>query len=106
MASPGWLLAPMLRRVPKADAVAGPRYRLGLCRPLASAVAFTMDAGPTGIRILPAREESVTGINTLMARSKGYWSWPVGYLEKALSLQAVDPTYLRNNYCFEMLGGM
>jgi GNAT superfamily N-acetyltransferase len=63
-----------------------------------------MDGDPIGMRIIPAREESLAGINTLIASSKAHWSWPAGYLETALPLHVVDPAYLRTNYCFEVLG--
>jgi len=39
----------------------------------------------------------------LIARSKEYWSWPDGYLERALPLQMVSPAYLQANPCFEVL---
>jgi GNAT superfamily N-acetyltransferase len=63
-----------------------------------------MDGEPIAMRIIPAREESLSGINALIAISKAYWSWPADYLKKALPLHVVDPAYLRTNYCFEVLG--
>jgi GNAT superfamily N-acetyltransferase len=63
-----------------------------------------MDDEPSGTRIIAAREGSLVAINTLIARSKAHWNWPAGYLEKALPLHALRATYLRDNYCFEVLG--
>ncbi len=62
-----------------------------------------MDGDPTRIRIIHAREESLTDINGLIASSKSHWSWPEEYLSKALPLHRVSPAYARNNYCFEVL---
>jgi GNAT superfamily N-acetyltransferase len=62
-----------------------------------------MDAAPTGIRFVRAREQSLADINGLIARSKAHWSWPEGYLERALPLQRVDLAYLRDNLSFEVL---
>lgn len=55
------------------------------------------------LRIISARERSLTDINDLIVRSKSYWTWPAGYLEKALPLHATDAVYLRSNECFEVL---
>jgi GNAT superfamily N-acetyltransferase len=55
------------------------------------------------LAILPAREESVPAINALITRSKGYWTWPVGYLEQALALLTIDVDYLRTHQSFEVL---
>jgi GNAT superfamily N-acetyltransferase len=57
-----------------------------------------------GMHIIPARNESLAGINALIAGSKAYWDWPSEYLEKALALHVVDSAYLRAHYCFEALG--
>jgi GNAT superfamily N-acetyltransferase len=64
-----------------------------------------MRGAPTGSRIVGAREQSLANINGLIARSKAHWNWPEGYLEKALPLHRVSPTYLRSNPCFEVLDG-
>ena len=53
--------------------------------------------------IVPAKEESLDAINTLIARSKAYWTWPTGYLEQALMLQRVNADYLRGHHSFEVL---
>ena len=63
-----------------------------------------MDDEPIELRIIAAREGSLAAINALVARSKAHWSWPAGYLEKALPLHALYLSYLRDNYCFEVLG--
>ena len=55
------------------------------------------------LRIIRAREESLARINDLIARSKSYWGWPAEYLEKALRLHKIEPSYLRSNQCFELL---
>jgi len=55
-------------------------------------------------RIVTAREGSLAAINGLVARSKAHWSWPAAYLENSLILHTLGPTYLRDNYCFEVLG--
>jgi hypothetical protein len=57
----------------------------------------------TRIRIIHAREESLADINGLIVRSKAHWSWPEGYLDKALPLQRISPAYVRSNHCFEVL---
>jgi GNAT superfamily N-acetyltransferase len=62
-----------------------------------------MDSKPIGIRIIRAREESVSDINGLIARSKAYWKWPEGYLDQALPLHRLSPAYMRINHCFEVL---
>lgn len=62
-----------------------------------------MDGDPTRVRIIHAREESLADINGLIARSKSHWSWPEGYLDKALSLHRISPAYVRRNHCFEVL---
>ena len=62
-----------------------------------------MDREPIGIRITPAREESLDDINELIARSKAYWNWPEGYLDQALPLHRIGPAYVRSNQCFEVL---
>jgi GNAT superfamily N-acetyltransferase len=61
-----------------------------------------MDGTLTGIRIIHATEQSLAEINELIARSKAHWSWPQGYLEKALPLHTIIPEYLRSNHCFEV----
>jgi ribosomal protein S18 acetylase RimI-like enzyme len=53
--------------------------------------------------MVPARENSLSEVNRLIARSKSYWPWPAGYLEKALPLQEITTTYLRGNRCFEVI---
>jgi GNAT superfamily N-acetyltransferase len=58
---------------------------------------------PVEVAILPAREESLPAINALIARSKGYWTWPAGYLEHALALLTIDVEYLRTHPSFEVL---
>jgi GNAT superfamily N-acetyltransferase len=58
-----------------------------------------MAAAPAAIRIVPAREDSLSEINDLIARSKSHWDWPDGYLEQALSLHRLAPAYLRGNHC-------
>jgi GNAT superfamily N-acetyltransferase len=55
------------------------------------------------VAILRAREESVPAINALIARSKGYWTWPAGYLEQALALLTIDLDYLRTHPSLEVL---
>ena len=55
------------------------------------------------IRIVPAREESLTEVNRLIARSKGHWAWPEGYLEKALPLHEITRAYLQRYRCFEVV---
>lgn len=62
-----------------------------------------MDGDPTRVRIIHAREESLADINGLIARSKSHWSWPEGYLDKALPLHSISPAYVRRNHCFEVL---
>jgi GNAT superfamily N-acetyltransferase len=62
-----------------------------------------MNGDPTRIRIIHAREESLADINGLIARSKAHWSWPEGYLDKALPLHRISPAYVRRNHCFEVL---
>jgi GNAT superfamily N-acetyltransferase len=62
-----------------------------------------MDGDPTRSRIIHAREESLADINGLSKRSKAHWSWPEGYLDKALPLQKISPAYVRSNHCFEVL---
>jgi GNAT superfamily N-acetyltransferase len=62
-----------------------------------------MHSAPTGIRIVGAREQSLTEINALIARSKAHWSWPDGYLERALPFHTISSAYLRDNHCFEGL---
>ncbi len=62
-----------------------------------------MASSPTGIRIIGAREQSLAQINDLIARSKAHWTWPEGYLEKALPLHTIAPEYLRSNHCFEVV---
>jgi GNAT superfamily N-acetyltransferase len=62
-----------------------------------------MHSAPTGIRIVDAREQSLTEINALIARSKAHWSWPEGYLARALPLHSISSAYLRGNHCFETL---
>src|SRR6266700_4113753 len=57
------------------------------------------------VAILPAREQSLPAINALIARSKGHWSWPAGYLEQALVLLTIDVDYLRTHQSFEDSGG-
>jgi GNAT superfamily N-acetyltransferase len=64
-----------------------------------------MEDGPTGLRMVRARARSLAAINRLVARSKAYWHWPEGYLEKALALQKVTRAYLRSNHCCEVLDG-
>jgi GNAT superfamily N-acetyltransferase len=61
-----------------------------------------MVGAPTGIRIIGAAERSPAEINELITRSKAHWSWPAGYLERALPLHRVTPAYLRSNHCFEV----
>jgi N-acetylglutamate synthase-like GNAT family acetyltransferase len=63
-----------------------------------------MNSQLSKVRIAPAREGSLAAINALVARSKAHWSWPEGYLERSLPLHTLAPTYLRHNYCFEVLG--
>jgi GNAT superfamily N-acetyltransferase len=56
------------------------------------------------VRIIPARRESLAWINDLIVRSKSSaWTWPAGYLERALPLHKIEPSYLRSNHCFELL---
>ena len=55
------------------------------------------------LRIIRARERSLTSINTLIAQSKAFWAWPSGYLEQALTLHRLDAHYLRQNHAFEIL---
>jgi len=62
-----------------------------------------MDGTLTGIRIIQATEQSLAKINELIARSKAHWTWPEGYIEKALPLHTINSAYLRSNYCFEVL---
>jgi GNAT superfamily N-acetyltransferase len=57
----------------------------------------------TGIRIVGARERCLAEINGLISRSRAHWTWPEGYLEKALPLHTISSAYLRSNYCFEVL---
>jgi hypothetical protein len=64
-----------------------------------------MVGAPTGIRILDARVQSLPQINGLIAHSKAHWSWPEGYLEKALPLHTISTEYLRTNHCFEVYFG-
>ena len=52
--------------------------------------------------VVRAKEESLTDINALIARSKAYWNWPAGYLERALVLQRIDVDYLRAHLNFEV----
>jgi GNAT superfamily N-acetyltransferase len=54
-------------------------------------------------RIIPARESSLVKVNRLIARSKAYWAWPDGYLDRALPLLEITTTYLRGNRCFEIV---
>lgn len=65
---------------------------------------FMPSASP-GTRVLPAREGSLADINRLITRSKAHWKWPEGYLQRALPLHEITPTYLRDNCCFEVLSG-
>jgi ribosomal protein S18 acetylase RimI-like enzyme len=53
--------------------------------------------------IVPARETSLIAVNRLIARSKSYWTWPEGYLEKALPLHEITTAYLRDNLCLEVV---
>lgn len=53
--------------------------------------------------IRPAKQESVAAINALIARSKAYWTWPAGYLERALALLKIDADYVRSHHSFEVL---
>jgi GNAT superfamily N-acetyltransferase len=62
-----------------------------------------MASAPTGIRIVDARERSLAEINDLIARSKAHWSWPEGYLERALPFHTISSAYLGSNHCFEVL---
>jgi GNAT superfamily N-acetyltransferase len=62
-----------------------------------------MVGAPTGICILDARVQSLPQINGLIAHSKAHWSWPEGYLEKALRLHTISTEYLQTNHCFEVL---
>lgn len=64
-----------------------------------------MDAAPAGLRLIRARVRSLAAINRLVARSKAYWQWPEGYLQKALALQKVTRAYLHGNHCCEVLDG-
>jgi GNAT superfamily N-acetyltransferase len=62
-----------------------------------------MGAAPVDVRFIRAREESLAAINELIARSKAYWNWPDGYLDRALPLNRIGLTYLQGNRCFEAL---
>lgn len=55
--------------------------------------------------IARAKEGSLGDINALIARSKAYWTWPAGYLERALMLHRVDANYPRGHHSFEVLDG-
>lgn len=55
------------------------------------------------LRIIPARAGNLADINTLIARSKSYWSWPTDYLEKALPRLVITPDYLGRQHGFEVL---
>jgi len=54
-------------------------------------------------KIIRAREGSLVEINSLIARSKSLWNWPREYLEHALPLHEIKPSYVQNNHCFEIL---
>jgi GNAT superfamily N-acetyltransferase len=55
------------------------------------------------ILIVTARERSLAEINSLIASSKSYWTWPADYLEAALPLHILTIDDLRRNHCFEVL---
>ncbi len=58
---------------------------------------------PDDLRIISARELDLDDINALIARSKAYWAWPDGYLDRALPLHLVTFGYLQSNLCFEVV---
>jgi len=68
-----------------------------------SAATFAQRDDQLEIRFIPARKESLARINDLIVRSKSYRNWPEDYLERALALHKIDPSYLRTNRCFELL---
>ncbi|MGH7024616.1 MAG: GNAT family N-acetyltransferase [Caulobacteraceae bacterium] len=60
---------------------------------------------PGELHVVRATARRLARINALIARSKSHWTWPEGYLEKALPLQLISRAYLHDNRCFEMLDG-
>lgn len=48
-----------------------------------------------------ASVEGVAHYSSLIARSKGVWDWPKGYLESALPLLRIDADYLASSLSFE-----
>jgi GNAT superfamily N-acetyltransferase len=53
------------------------------------------------IKIVEARNENLPVINALIARSKAYWKWPDGHLERALPLLMIRPEVLLSCHGFE-----
>ena len=56
-------------------------------------------------RTAAASSEHLYRYDALIARSKAYWTWPDGYLEKALELLRITQDYLGHSDAFEILRG-